>query len=117
MTRLEYAHENLEKIEFTLLNNATGTTAVHADTTGSRFCLMGMQGAANNTGTTIQIQDAGGGTNLTGAIPLVANTPLQGFPITGHPYCVSTNDYGLQFVVSSGNAFDGVLQFMEVDNS
>jgi len=115
MTKIEYALGNLRKIEFSVLNNASSTTTIHANTTGSRFCLMGIQGAGNNTGTTIQVQDLGGAVNLTGVIPMVANTAIAGFPITGYPYGITTLNYGMQFVVNSGNSFDGVLQFMEVE--
>ncbi len=108
---------NYADLEFTLLNNATGTTVIHANTTGSRFALMGIQGATNTTGATIQVQEPGGSTNLTGAVPTVVNTGFEGFMVTGFPYAISGDSKGMQFVVSGSASFDGVLQFMEIPNA
>lgn len=108
---------NYADFEYCVLDNATGTTVVHANTSGSRFAFMGFQGATNNTGATVQVQQVGSGTALTGAIPSVANTCISGFQVTGFPYNISADDMGMQFTVSAGNAFDGVLQFMEIPNA
>ena len=40
----------IANMEFLALSNTQGTTVVHANTVGSRFALMGLQGATNTTG-------------------------------------------------------------------
>ena len=104
------------EMEYLALSNTQGTTAIHANTTGSRIAFMGMQGATNAT-SSVTIQEAGGGTVRVGAVPTVAATPISMWPVTGYPYAISQNDKGLEIVVAASTRIDGVLQFLEVTNT
>ena len=103
-------------MEYLALSNTQGTTAIHANTTGSRIAFMGLKGATNAV-SSITIQESGGGTVRIGAVPTLAGTPISMWPLTGYPYAVSNNDLGLEIVVAVNTRVDGVLQFVEVDNT
>ncbi len=104
-------------LEFLVLNNAQGTTAIHTNTATSRFALMGLQGVTNTTGSTVTIQESGGGTVRVGPIATIVNTTIPGFSVTGFPYTISANDKGLEIVVSGSARIDGCLQFLEIANT
>lgn len=104
----------VDDLEFLALNNTQGTAEINANTGSSRFAFMGLQGATNTTGATVSIQDRTSGTVLIGPIPMIANTHITGFPITGFPYAISSDNVGLQIVVSGSARVDGVLQFVEI---
>lgn len=107
----------IANMEFLALSNTQGTTVVHANTVGSRFALMGLQGATNTTGATVTVQEVGGGTVRIGPIPTVINTTISGYSITGFPYTMSANDKGLEIVVSGSARIDGSLQFLQIANT
>ncbi len=104
-------------MEFLALNGTKGTTEIHANTVGSRFALMGLHATTNTTGTTISIQDRTSGTVLIGPVPTITNTSFDMFTVTGYPHAISSDDTGLQIVVSGSARVDGVLQFLEIANA
>jgi hypothetical protein len=105
------------EISFSALSNTRGTTSIVANTTGNRYLLMGLQGATNATGTTVIVQTKSSANTITGPIPTIANTTIEGFSCTGFPYGVTADDKGMEIIVSGSARLDGCLQYLKIGNA
>lgn len=104
---------NLEYISIAQVA-AAGVVTIHADTAGSSFLLMGVQGTLSTDNATLQFREADDSPVYSGAMEFLEGGGIC-MPVAGYRYWRTADGKGLE-LVTVGGGFNGSVQFLEVPN-